>query len=123
MALDISPTEVGRLVASLLLELRGERCLRHRSSDYDDDDSMDEEELDLGEQSGDSDDGGAAAAADSAAEQQHSSRAVERQRNLEEALLLQRDMQKRLHEQLEVGLARHTSAPLPAVLAAHCSHM
>ena len=28
---------------------------------------------------------------------------VERQKNLEEALLLQMDMQKRLHEQLEVS--------------------
>ena len=64
---------------------------------------MDEEDLDLGEQTGESDDGGAAAASESAAEQHDSSRAVERQRNLEEALLLQMDMQKRLHEQLEVS--------------------
>ena len=64
---------------------------------------MDEEDLDLGEQTGESDDGGAAAASELAAEQHNSSRAVERQRNLEEALLLQMDMQKRLHEQLEVS--------------------
>ena len=36
---------------------------------------------------------------------------IERQRDLQEALLLQMDMQKRLHEQLEVCYYSNSSAP------------